>query len=122
MIVYRARDLTVFKITGDAPAEKIMAALESYYHKGPTQNSLWDFSEGSLASFSLQGITRATRRSMALASQHKQERQQGKTVAVAPKDIDFGILKQYIALAEESPHQLMVCRNLDQAWQWLEEK
>jgi len=113
--------LTTLKVTGDCPVEEIIGALDAYYQGQPTKNSLWDFSQGTMASFSLEAISRAAKRSMELARQHKEIRQDGKTVAVAPKDIDFGILNQYISLADASPHRLKVCRTMTEALKWLEE-
>ena len=121
LTIDQAKDLTILKVTGDASVEEIIGALDAYYRGQPTRNALWDFSQGSLASFSLETISQAAEHSLILARKHSQIRQGGRTVAVAPKDVDFGISNQYIALAAGSPHRLKVCRSMAEALRWLEE-
>jgi hypothetical protein len=115
LTIDRAKQLTILKVTGDSSVEEIMGALDAYYRDHPTRNSLWDFSEGTVASFSLETLGQTAEHSMALAREYSEIRQPGLTVAVAPKDIDFGIANQYISLSIDSPHRLKVCRSMAEA-------
>lgn len=120
LTIDRAKKLAILKVTGNPSVKEIMGAFEAYYQGQPTRNLLWDFSEGSVASFSFETINRAVKQSLALAREYSETRQPGRTAAVTPKDIDYGIASQYVALSIDSPHRFKVCRSMAEAMKWLE--
>ncbi|MEW5914193.1 MAG: hypothetical protein AB1814_16680 [Thermodesulfobacteriota bacterium] len=115
----RAKQLTIFKVKGAVSVSEAQKALISFYEGHPTQNTLWDCREGSLENFWEGAVADSARLSLSLASRFRQARPQGKTAAVTPSDLDFGIASQYVAYAGLSPYEFRVFRQMAQALQWL---
>lgn len=118
----RAKQLSIFKVRGKVSVDETLKALTSFYEGQPTRNALWDFREGSLANFSEEAISDSAKHSSLLASRFRQARPQGKTAAVTPGDLDFGIASQYVAYTGLGPHEMRVFRTMEQAVQWLCER
>ena len=110
--------LTVFKVVGSITYKEGMEALRSFYEKHLTRNVLWDFNEGNLAAISTEQM-----KSFAdYVSQQGKLRAGGKTAFVAPKDLEYGLLRMLNTIGEfnEIPFQTMVFRSMDQAIAWIE--
>jgi hypothetical protein len=117
--VDQSRELTIFHCTGTTSRDDVESAMTVFYRKIPTRNTLWDFRQ---ASINLTGadIVDLARRFELLVNQHLERRQGGKTVAVTPSDLDFGLARMYESHAAGSPLTYHVCRTWEEAIDWLD--
>ncbi|MDD2733765.1 MAG: hypothetical protein PHF56_07470 [Desulfuromonadaceae bacterium] len=112
-------DLLIATVTGDLAAKDVIAVIEEYYSGGIVKDVVWDFSNGSMKALSKQGfkeIASATVKALANGA-----RQGGRTVFVANRDTEFGLMRMYIAIAEMTGVSVTytVFRTLAEALRWL---
>ena len=112
------KDLTVFTVTGVLSHEEVMPVVKSFYEGEPTKHVLWDLintTEVHLTSAEVEKI--ATYR-----MRYEGKRASGKTAIVAQKDVLFGISRMFEMQSKmrKAPYLIMVFRNMDDAYKWLE--
>jgi hypothetical protein len=112
-------DLLIVTVTGDLTAKDVIAVIEEYYPDGIVKDVVWDFSNGSMKALSNQGfkeIASATAKALASGA-----RQGGRTVFVANRNSEFGLMRMYTAIAEMTGVSVKytVFRTLAEALQWL---
>ena len=115
----RARDLTIFRASGELTYEMQIEALSRFYAGEPTPNVLWDMREirgNRVSSGELQRI-------VAFAKQHTDKRARGKTALVVGSKLDFGLSRQVDAYAdnEQLPWKIRPFLSLRSALTWIEE-
>jgi hypothetical protein len=117
--VDKAKDLTVFKVTGVLSFDKVLPVVKTFYDGDPTKHVLWDFldtTDVQLTSEEVEAIS-----NFRLLFEGKMA--PGKTAFVAQKDIFFGLLRIFEIQSRfhEASYSIMVFRSTDEACQWLEE-
>ncbi len=115
----KAKDLTVFKVTGVLSFDEVLPVVKDFYDGDPTKHVLWDLidtTEVQLTSEEVEAIANFSPR-------YEGKRASGKTAFVAQKDILFGLSRMFEIQSSirESPFPIMVFRSIDEAHQWLDE-
>ncbi len=114
-----AKDLTVFKATGNLTFDKVLVVVKTFYGGVPTKHVLWDLidtTEVQLTSEEVEKISNFRLRFEGkLAS--------GKTAFVAQEDIHFGLLRIFEIQSRfhKDPYTIVVFRSLDDAYKWFDE-
>jgi hypothetical protein len=113
----RELQLTTFIVRGGVSRVEIEKAIASFYHEGASQNVLWDLREASLQELStadIQDIVQFLRK-------NDYVRPKGRTAMVAPKDVDYGLVRMGEAYANGLPTAFRVFRSLQEAQTWLQQ-
>ena len=112
-----ARQLIICKVKGSVTFHEIMALFNEDYKGDLPSYRLWDFSEGSINKLSPDEI----RRLAAFVSEDYGKRDDHKTVAIMPKDVDFGLGSMFHAYAQLNGYKpsIRICRNSEEAMNWL---
>jgi hypothetical protein len=113
------KQLTIFKVTGEATFEEGLSANKEFYSGNPTQNVIWDFREANLTK-----ITSDQFQQIVDSVQHLTgKRKGGKTAFLASRDLEFGVARMTQAFTEmnASPLNVKVFKSIDEATLWIGE-
>ena len=115
----KANHLTCFKVTGELSFEDILHTIKAFYADDPTNNVLWDLIDTTKANLDSEKVESIA----ALRSNYAGTREPGKTAIVAKSDLLFGLSRMLEVNSElqNVSYPIMVFRNLDDAYQWLNE-
>ena len=115
----KAKDLTVFKVTGLFSFDTVMPAIKAFYDGAPTKHVLWDL----IDTTDIQLTSEEVKAIAKFKPRFEGKRASGKTAFVAQKDILFGLSRmfEFQSDLEQAPFPIMVFRNIDEAHQWLDE-
>ena len=115
----KARDLTVFTVTGVINFDDALPVVKAFYEGVPTKNVLWDLSETTDEQFTSQEVEAIA----SFGKRYEAERASGKTAFIAQKDILFGLSRMFEiqSVLKQSPHSVMVFRKKDEAFEWFDE-
>jgi hypothetical protein len=111
------KHLTIHTVTGEPSFEESMAFFKQFYEGELTQNVLWDFTKASLARIS----SEHTETILDYVRQYVEKREGGKTAIIVSKDLEYGMSRMIITLAElkDIPFELEIFRSLEEAVQWI---
>jgi hypothetical protein len=114
-----AKDLTVFKVSGELNFEAVMPFVKAFYDGTPTRHVVWDMTDVSEADFSSEQVEQIA----GLPSRFQGKRAEGKTALVVKKDILFGLSRMFEihSNVRQAPFPIGVFRNLEDAYKWIEE-
>jgi len=115
----KAKDITIFKVTGVLSFDILLSVVKSFYDDDPTKHVLWDMidtTEVQVASEEVETIAK-------FGPRYEGKRALGKTAIVAQKDILFGLSRMFEIHSniKEAPYPIMVFRSMGEAHQWLDE-
>jgi hypothetical protein len=115
----KAKDITIFKVTGVLSFDIVLPVVKSFYDDDPTNHVLWDLidtTEVQLTSEEVEAIAKFSPR-------YEGKRAVGKTAIVAQKDIFFGLSRMFEIQSNinEAPYPIMVFRSMSEAHQWIDE-
>ncbi len=116
--VYPELDLVLHTVTGKLDENEFLDAAAALYDLDPVPlKSLWDLSGASLSQYNLDRLRDLQARTVGLVH----GREGGRTAVVAPKDVDFGVSRQYVALIEcaQLPFEHEAFRTVGEALGWL---
>ena len=111
-------DLIVHEVVGELTGSALFDAGVALYAMDPVPRySLWDLTRAHVSDFSLERI-RAVQPGLIRSVKG---REGGKTAVIAPSDVSFGVMRQYLATAatERLPFQQQVFRTREEAVSWL---
>ena len=113
------KDLTVFKVTGVLSNEEVMPVIKSFYEGKPTKHVLWDLIDTTEVQLTSEEVEKVAY----YRPRYEGKRASGKTAIVAQKDILFGISRMFEMQSKmlEAPYAIMVFRDLNEAYKWLDE-
>ena len=113
-------NITTLTATGQVTANDLLAGLQEFYSRTPTELALCDLSNADLDSFSRADVERLVGATKRLAS----VRDRPRTAIVAKGDLGFGLARMYEILGEAKGHpaSMRVFRARDEAIQWLRER
>ena len=106
--------------SGKVSAKEVLDAYRGFFEGSEWfsgLNELTDYSEADMSEVSSQ-----TMKDLTYYVQHFYEMQEitsVKAAAYAPHDLPYGLLRVYSALSDESPEQVCVFRELNEAKSWL---
>ena len=114
-----AGELTEHVISGSVTAEEVITCQTMFYEAGPTRMVLLDLSEADMALLTTENMRQFIRRTATLGL----ERQDGRTVIVAPAPLQYGLgrMAESYGEIESIPYTLRVFLKRDDAVRWLEE-
>jgi hypothetical protein len=115
----KAKDLTVFTVTGLLSFDNALPVVKAFYEGDPTKNVLWDLSDTTDVQFTSQEVEAI----VSFRPRYETKRASGKTAFLAQKDILFGLSRmfEFQSSVKQTPHSIMVFRNKDEAFKWLDE-
>jgi hypothetical protein len=106
-------------VTGATSVEDLLAAGDEYIQDPdfrPGMDALWDVRGAEMTGGTLEQL----RRFGSTISQRVVQRGVGYRVAiVSAGDVSFGIGRQWEAIADQLPFDIMVFRDVEEAWRWL---
>ena len=114
-----SKQLSTFIATGKISSNEIVATIESFYKKQPSNNVLWDFRYADLKavifSNELENITTT------FTKLNWKLQKAGKTAIVASNDLWFSVARMYAKFAEikNLSHIIQIFRFMDEAIKWL---
>lgn len=108
--------LLILRVTGELSFDELVATIKEHF-PSLTRDLIWDFRHGTLRSVTAAQLERIP----AIARQHMPNRPGGKTAYVVAADVDFGLLRMYIAIASYSqlPYEYNVFRDYEEALRWV---
>jgi hypothetical protein len=111
--------LLIASVTGDLTADEVTAVINEYYPTGTIRDVIWDLTNGTMQSISMEGFA-----AIAKASKETSERgarQKGKTVFVASNTTEHNMFCKYTALAEMAGIvvEFNVFKTVDGAINWI---
>lgn len=114
------QDLTVFTASGPLTYPEQMEVLQKFYRQGPTRHVIWDFSAVTGSRISSDQLAEI----ISFLKKHSMMRQGGKTALVAPSDLDYGLSRMGVKLAEVDgvPVTLESFRTIAAARAWIKGK
>ena len=115
----QTRDLTIVKVTGVLSFDEAMPVIKDFYDGNPTKNVLWDLN----AVTEIQITTEEVEAIASFGPRYQGKRKSGKTALVARKDVYYGLSRMFEIQSniKGAPYQTTVFRNLEEAYQWLDE-
>ena len=115
----KAKDLTVFKVTGVLTFEKVLLVVKTFYGGIPTKHVLWDMIDTTEVQVTSEEVETIAK----FGPRYEGKRALGKTAIVAQKDILFGLSRMFEIHSniKEAPYPIMVFRSMGEAHQWLDE-
>ncbi len=123
MTVESARNLTRLVVVGEVTAAEMKQIIEQFWELPEvTLNVLWDYSEASM-----ERLTNVDVRNLVPVGKrygHRlEERRGGKTAIVAPRDLEYGMMRVSEVLSEASEYsfEVRVFRGMEEAEVWLGE-
>jgi hypothetical protein len=112
--------LTVFTGEGEISYSETWETMSRDYrsiHPSTTRNVLWDLRNASVASITASQVTELAN----LSDSYSKQRGGGKTAVVVSQDINFGIAKEFEGQSMSLSRELVVFREIDKAYKWIEE-
>jgi hypothetical protein len=112
--------LTVFTGEGEISYSETWETMSRDYrsiHPSTTRNVLWDLRNASVASITASQVTELAN----LSDSYSKQRGGGKTAVVVSQDINFGIAKEFEGQSMCLSRELVVFREIDKAYKWIEE-
>lgn len=115
----RAKDLTIFKVTGVLSFDIAFPVVKDFYDGDPTSHVLWDLIDTTEVQFTSEEVLDL----VCFKPRYQGKRESGKTAFVAQKDVLFGLSRMFQIQSgiQEAPYAIMVFRSLYEAHQWLYE-
>jgi hypothetical protein len=113
------RGVVVRKVTGPLSVDEIFAARQDVLKHPefrPGMNALWDLSEASLMNLDMDEVRAVVGRAQQEGDAYGTDY---RAAVVVPKDIDYGITRQFEAVATNVPFVVMAFRSVEEALQWL---
>ena len=113
----RTRNLTMWAIVGDVPAEQLVDALATYYVGEPTLNILLDFSDARIGMLSANDVRHLAK----LTRQYAERRTGGKTALVFGSVFGYGLGRMFEQLRHASGAEVgyKAFREREKAMEWL---
>lgn len=115
----KSKDLTIYTVTGVLTFNDAMPLVKDFYDSNPTRHVIWDMTDTEDVKFTSKEIE-----SIAVYGPRiKGKRELGKTAFVAYKNLFYGLSRMFQAHSsiENSPYPVMVYRNIEEAYKWLDE-
>ena len=114
------KQLTVFTATGELSFDEIRNAITSFYEGDYTLKVLWDMRDATARAVSSKHVDQIEN----LLEKYRQQRSKGiKTAIVTPTDLDYGISRMLVSIAEirekRFPVLMNVFRTMDEALNWI---
>ncbi len=112
-------DLTVYIVHGEITADKIIQTVKELYAEDHSKFIIWNLLSGTLCKISgdeLEQIAQIVKLIL------KEKILNGRKIAIIiSENIDYGIVRMYETLAEIEgiPAEYMICKNMEEAKQWL---
>jgi hypothetical protein len=115
----KSKDLTVFTAKGVLSFENAMPVVKAFYDGDPTKHVIWDMTDTAEVQFTSEEVIKIA----TFEPRIKGKRALGKTAFVAQKDILFGLSRMFEIHSGmvNSPYPVMVFRDIEQAYNWLDE-
>ena len=98
-------DLTIRKVIGDLTIDEMLDDVKKFFAGQPTKFFLLDLSAGSIATLSAEEIRTVAR----FVHDHAHVQIGGKTIIVAPDDLNYGVARMYLAFSESRSPPFPVC-------------
>lgn len=117
-----AGNFFISRYVGILSIEEMLGAAKDFFEGEewiPGQNELVDFSKANLSKITSYDMRRLANYSREVYEKH--DIYDVKVAVYAPEDLPFGIARIYEAIAYNSPENLMVFRNIEEAKAWLKE-
>lgn len=113
----KTNDLTVFTSEDNSSVDEFMAAISSFYAKGPTKNVLWNLTRASV--WDISGIH--IEKMAYFAPRFDKRRKGAKTAIVASDDLSSALSKLFVLFGESRnlPIAVRLFNTTDQAMEWL---
>jgi hypothetical protein len=110
-------NMTIYKCSGVLTTQEMIDAINSLYNGQPTKYTLWDFSKASLKDIPAEGI----RKIFELIKKMGTVRKGGKTAAVTPSDLGYGMARMFQIMSDtdDFPFKIEIFINYREASQWL---
>lgn len=110
----------IITVEGPMDADQTIAFISRNYRAGTFDDTLWDLRRCSMIHLQPEELRRIADAVRAASGR----RQEGHTVFIATEDADFGMLRMYTAYAEMEgvPATYHVCRTMEEAVAWLQDK
>jgi len=113
-------DLLMVFVSGELTAEEVIAVVDEYYTNGIVKDVIWDLTNGSIKSLSLEDfreIAEAAKDSVISGS-----RQGGKTVYIGNSDVEYDLLRMYTEIAETTgvTAKYSVVKTIEEVRDWIE--
>ena len=114
-----AKDLTVFKVTGELNFEKVSLVVKTFYGGIPTKHVLWNFIETTDVQLSSEEVETISN----FRNVFEGKSASGKTAFVAKEDVHFGLLRIFEIQSRfhKVPYTIVVFRSIDEAYKWFDE-
>jgi hypothetical protein len=114
-----SRELVEIVFTGEVTGSEFAELMEKYFHEPSSALplGLFDLSDVTIVDVAAGSVREAARR----AEQYVDSRLEGgKLAIIAPRDLLFGMARMYEILRGDSPVEVRVFRERDEAESWLE--
>lgn len=114
-----AKDLTRFKITGSLNFVELLVAVDDFYDRRSTAHVLLDLLESTDTELNSEHAKRLAE----YYPRYESDRETGKVAIAAKEDELLGLARTFKLQSDlkGTPYPIMVFRNLDDAYQWLDE-
>jgi hypothetical protein len=119
-IISCSKKLTINIIKGELTFDHVVEAVKEFYEEKLTKDVLWDLREGTWKNISDVHIRSII--AFIEKCEKVEVRKGGRTAAVVPADIDYGIARTFQSYCEALPFEVGVFRSMDEAIRWLTEK
>jgi hypothetical protein len=115
----KAKDFTVFKVTGVLSFDEVLPVVKDFYDGDPTKHVLWDMTDTTEVQLTSEEVETLAN----FSPRYEGKRASGKTAIVAQKDIIFGLSRmfEFQSSSQQAPFSIMVFRSIEEAHQWLDE-
>ena len=116
----KSRDLTIFKVSGVLSFDQALPEVKAFYDGAPTKHVLWDLTDTTEIRFTSEEVEAIS----SFGPRYEGKRETGKTAFVARQDILFGLSRMFEihSRINEAPYPIKVFRELDEAYQWIDER
>lgn len=114
---------SIYIFTGVITDEVLLAGFKSIFANEnwvPEMNELVDLSEADVSQVTDEGILELAALGKEIYEKHGVTKI--KSAVYAPTDLSFGLTRMYEALKHDSPEDLNVFRDLDEAIRWLSDE
>jgi len=111
--------LLIASVTGNLTANEVIAVINKYYPTGTIRDVIWDLTNGTMQSISMEGFAAIAKTSKETSA--NRARQRGKTVFVTSNTTEHNMFCKYTALAEVAGAvvEFNVFKTVDGAINWI---
>jgi hypothetical protein len=110
-------DLTIFTVVGETTFDEVWDQSRAFLSGKLSKLVLWDFTSGTAKNLSNQEIDLIAKRGRKISPMIEG----GKGAILAPRDIDYGLARDFQALSkfENFPIEIEIFRDMNDAKKWL---